>query len=212
MWRPRVASAPARALPILAALLALACREAPDEGGAPVLPFPPGAEFAPDFDQPIRLSYVCGNRFLITNAHNVPVSVQYRVRGSIEEGQVELAAAPKEDPAFSEAMLEVRSRGVVELFFGGRPLRARVNEGVPCSPATPAPRLLSTSAPEESGSWTAPFDWPIVALHLMLLPSGQVLSWGHYGVPQLWDPATGGFTPVPSPVLLFCAGHALTAD
>lgn len=212
MWRPRVASAPLRVLPLLAALLAPACREAPDEGGAPVAPFPPGADLESDFGQPIRLNYVCGNRFVVTNAHDVPVSVHYRVRGSAEEGQVELAAAPDEDPAFSVAMLEVRSRGVVELFFEGRPLRARANGGVPCTPATPAPSLLSTSAPEDAGQWTAPFDWPVVALHLMLLPSGKVLSWGHYGVPQVWDPATGLFTPVPSPVLLFCAGHALTAD
>jgi hypothetical protein len=75
-------------------------------------------------------------------------------------------------------MLEVRSRGVVELFFEGRPLRARANGGVPCTPATPAPSLLSTSAPEDAGQWTAPFDWPVVALHLMLLPSRKVLSWG----------------------------------
>jgi hypothetical protein len=201
-----------RVLPLLAGLFALACREAPDEGGAPVSPFPPGAELETDFDQPIRLSYVCGNRFLVTNAHTVPVSVQYRVRGSSEEGHVDLAAAPNEDPAFSEAMLEVRSRGVVELFVDGRPLRARANEGVPCSPATPAPSLLSAAGPEESGEWTAPFDWPIVAVHLMLLPSGKVLSWGHYGAPQLWDPASGLFSEVPSPVLLFCAGQALTAD
>ena len=82
------------------------------------------------------------------------------------------------------------------------------------SPTPSAARYgaLSTSAPEDAGQWTAPFDWPVVALHLMLLPNGQVLSWGHYGVPQVWDPATGLFTPVPSPVLLFCAGHALTAD
>ena len=128
LWRPRVAFAPLWVLPLLAARLAPACREAPDEGGAP----------------------------------DVPVSVHYRVRGSAEEGQVELAAAPDEDPAFSVAMLEVRSRGVVELFFEGRPLRARANGSVPCTPARPAPSLLSTSAPEDAGQWTAPFDWPVV--------------------------------------------------
>ena len=44
MRRPRHATAFPRALPLLGALWALACREAPDEGGAPVSPFPPGAE------------------------------------------------------------------------------------------------------------------------------------------------------------------------
>ena len=84
---------------ILASLLALACREAPDEGGAPVASFPPGTELESDFGQPIRLNYVCGNRFLVTNAHDVPVSVHYRVRSGTEEGQIDLAAAPDDDPA-----------------------------------------------------------------------------------------------------------------
>ena len=213
MRRPRFSLLGTLARVLLPALaLTIGCREGPDDAAAPAAGFPAGAELQEDFDQPIRLSYVCGNRFLVTNAHSVPVSVQYRVRGSTEEGRVELAAAPREDPAFSEAMLEVRSRGVVELYVEGRPVRARANAGVPCSPATPGPPLLSALGADAAGAWSAPFDWPIVAVHLMLLPSDKVLSWGHYGVPQLWDPATGNFTPVPSPVLLFCAGHALTAD
>ena len=39
-----------------------------------------------------------------------------------------------------------------------------------------------------------------------------MLSWGHQGAPQVWDPATGDFTAVPSPSLLFCAGHAFLPD
>ncbi len=52
----------------------------------------------------------------------------------------------------------------------------------------------------------------MVGLHLILLPSGKVLSWGHAGVPQVWDPSNGAFTAAPSPVLLFCAGHTLLPD
>jgi Domain of unknown function (DUF1929) len=62
------------------------------------------------------------------------------------------------------------------------------------------------------GQWTAPFPWPIVAIHLMLLPNGKVLSIGRTGTPQVWDPGSGNFTPVPPPAWLFCAGHALLAD
>jgi hypothetical protein len=116
MLSPRVAAALPRALPLLAALVLIhASREGPEEGAAPVSPFPAGAKLEPDPGQPIRLTYVCGNRFLITNTQRVPVSVEDRVRGTTEGGRVELAAAPNEDPAFSEAMLEVRSGGVVEL-------------------------------------------------------------------------------------------------
>jgi galactose oxidase len=53
---------------------------------------------------------------------------------------------------------------------------------------------------------------PIVQLHLHLLPDGRVLSWGHNGSPQVWDPAAGSFTAVPSLSLMFCAGHSFLPD
>ncbi len=46
----------------------------------------------------------------------------------------------------------------------------------------------------------------------MLIPDGRVLTIGRTGRPQVWDPAAGTFTAVPSPARLFCAGHALLAD
>jgi hypothetical protein len=39
-----------------------------------------------------------------------------------------------------------------------------------------------------------------------------VLSVGRVGNPQVWNPATGAFTDVPSPARLFCAGHTLLSD
>src|SRR5688500_4636651 len=69
----------------------------------------------------------------------------------------------------------------------------------------------TTSADEGAaaavGQWSAVLLAPIVQIHLNLLPNGKVLSWGHEGEPHVWDPATGSFTTVPSPVELFCAGH-----
>ena len=62
------------------------------------------------------------------------------------------------------------------------------------------------------GQWSAVFPAPNVQLHLHLLANGNVLSWGHNGDPQVWDPATGAFAAVPSPSLLFCAGHAFLPD
>jgi hypothetical protein len=49
-------------------------------------------------------------------------------------------------------------------------------------------------------------------VHLHLLPSGQVLSWGLNGNPQIWDPATGVFTAIPAPSMLFCSGHSFLSD
>lgn len=64
-----------------------------------------------------------------------------------------------------------------------------------------------------AGSWTAAFPWVNVAVHLNLLPDGKVLSFGRLngGTPQVWDPATGTFTPVGAPSLLFCSGHTYLA-
>jgi len=62
------------------------------------------------------------------------------------------------------------------------------------------------------GQWSSVRPAPIVQVHLHLLPTGKVLSWGRTGDPQVWDPATGAFTPVPAPSLLFCAGHDFLPD
>ena len=62
------------------------------------------------------------------------------------------------------------------------------------------------------GSWSPVIPAPMVLVHVHLLPNGKVLTFGKVGVPQVWDPATGSFTPVPSPSLLFCAGHDFLAD
>jgi galactose oxidase len=162
-------------------------------------------------DAPVDLSYVCGNRFLVSNAYSVSIGVTYRVVGSGEEGTVEVAAAPSIDPAVSEQFIETRTKGTVQIFLGGKPLVARANGGVPCTLATPTPAFLTATA-TASGQWTPPFSWPIVAVHMMLLPGGRVLSIGRNGTPQVWNPATGAFISVPSPARLFCAGHALLSD
>ncbi|MEP6686988.1 MAG: hypothetical protein ABJC36_01485, partial [Gemmatimonadales bacterium] len=73
--------------------------------------------------------------------------------------------------------------------------------------------IAVTTPPEASvGSWSAVMSWPVVAVHLHLLPDGNVLSWGKFGDPQVWNPSSGNFTPVPSPALLFCSGHAFLPD
>ena len=64
------------------------------------------------------------------------------------------------------------------------------------------------------GSWSAPFDWPGVAVHLSLLPDGRVMSWGAAisGAPRIWTPGMGGFISAQSPVLIFCGGQTFLAD
>ena len=63
------------------------------------------------------------------------------------------------------------------------------------------------------GEWSAVLPAPIVQVHLHLLVDGRVLSFGgSSGIPQVWDPATGVFTAVPSPALMFCSGHNFLPD
>jgi hypothetical protein len=64
----------------------------------------------------------------------------------------------------------------------------------------------------ERGEWSAPFDWPVVGVHLHLLPSRQILTFGFTGGPQVWDQPSGRFTASPSATLLFCGGHAFLPD
>ncbi|MFL5496362.1 MAG: galactose oxidase-like domain-containing protein [Gemmatimonadales bacterium] len=75
-----------------------------------------------------------------------------------------------------------------------------------------------------TGSWGPVVDWPIVPLHIHLLPNGKILGWGKYdagatgtmgGRPRLWDPASGPPTTaqmVNVDTMLFCSGHAFMSD
>jgi hypothetical protein len=67
--------------------------------------------------------------------------------------------------------------------------------------------------PSQTGRWSRPLAWPVVGLHLVLLNTGEVLTWDHGVGAHVWNPAAGTFTPVPnSSTDLFCAGHAALSD
>jgi hypothetical protein len=79
-------------------------------------------------------------------------------------------------------------------------------------PGTSSVTVTAQSRSAVEGEWSSLKSSPVVQLHVHLLTDGRVLSWGHNGVPQVWDPATGTFTAEPSPSLLFCAGHEFLSD
>jgi hypothetical protein len=90
--------------------------------------------------------------------------------------------------------------------FGGSPAGPEwVVSGAPLAPG-----------PAQTGQWAGPFDWPIVTVHMMLSPTGQVLAWDgtqNAGASaRLWNPATGTFTLVPTGSDLVCGGHSTLAD
>jgi hypothetical protein len=84
-------------------------------------------------------------------------------------------------------------------------------EVVPSSGPPPPP-----PDPLQVGQWSAPVAWPLVAVHMSLLPTGNVVAWdGFAAAPnsqRVWNPSNGTFTPVPYGVNIFCSGHVLLAD
>jgi uncharacterized repeat protein (TIGR01451 family) len=78
------------------------------------------------------------------------------------------------------------------------------------------PTTITSASASVVGQWSAVQNWPIVAVHAHLLPSGDVLAWTDYTTnsgAQIWRRATNTFTPKTyTPVSLFCAGHAYLSD
>ena len=193
----------------LSSLLVTACQN--DSQAPRSRPEPPAPEVPSDgLLAPLDLIYVCGNKFLATNATGKPVEVTYRVVGTEEGGSLTLREAG-DDESHSETELKTTERGVVELYQDDERVARRRNGTLPCGPSPMAATFAGLS-PSEAGSWEAPIPWPVVALQLSLLPNGLVLSWGHNGESQLWDPNTGNFTEVSLPTELFCSGHTQLSD
>jgi galactose oxidase len=198
-----------RTAPLLSALLPmmLAC----DREG---LPGPPSGGTAPAVpesdDAPVRALYLCGNRFVLINAQPFPLQVTWRIQGTDELGDVVLAAAPDGDPGFSEIEVAARHQGPLELYRDDQLVALRDNEGIGCEPTIGPSLVLASTA--SAGSWTAPFSWPIVAVHLHLLRTGKVLAWGKFGDPYVYDPSNGSFKAVPAGANVFCSGHAFLPD
>jgi len=81
---------------------------------------------------------------------------------------------------------------------------------------TPVPSASPPASAAQVGQWSGVMSWPLVAVHMTLLRTGDVLVWdgqefGHDA--YVWNPITEAFLPVPSEDSnLFCAGHAVLAD
>src|SRR3954468_10955187 len=84
-----------------------------------------------------------------------------------------------------------------------------------------------TGAPQDVGQWGPVVDWPVVGVHVALLPNGKVLAYDSVGDnatesypvqdhtrATVWDPATGDQTPVNvnTGYNVFCSGLAHLVD
>src|SRR4029453_16823444 len=85
----------------------------------------------------------------------------------------------------------------------------------------------AASSPQDVGEWGPVVDWPVVGVHVALLPNGKVLAYDSVGDnatetypvhdhtrATVWDPATGTQTPVDvnTGFNVFCSGLAHLSD
>ena len=99
-----------------------------------------------------------------------------------------------------------------DLSISGAPGSRTLRFTAGAASAVSASISITTTPQGDLGVWTAPFDWPVVAVHLHLLRGGQVLSFGPKRTPIVWDISSGTFTEVPSTTQVFCSGHAPLPD
>ncbi len=152
----------------------------------------------------ITVAYLCGNRFELHNQESPDKLVHYAVLGTAETGDVLLPAGSSTAPSITR--LTAVNRGPLQISSSDGSTEPVANGATACP--SPAPQQPES----ESGEWSRPFPWPVVAVHLHLLPTGRVLSWGRIGAPQLYNPADGSFSEVPSATMVFCSGHTFLAD
>ena len=85
--------------------------------------------------------------------------------------------------------------------------------------ATSTPVSITVADPNDPavvGQWSSLMDWPLVAVHSTLMPTGEVLMWDGWELPtaaaKVWNPQTNGFYSTPVGAGVFCAAQAMLAD
>lgn len=151
------------------------------------------------------VAYVCGNDFDLQNPNPTALTVKFAVAGTAEQGEL-LIPPQSAGNATGTTRLTTLSAGALQVSYANGAIPPVDNAGTACPPsARQEPQATS-------GEWTAPIDWPVVAAHLNLLPSGLVLFWARVGDPWTWDPATGELATLPVPTNVFCSGHTFLPD
>ncbi len=80
-----------------------------------------------------------------------------------------------------------------------------------------ATQPVRNTAPDVAGQWSPVLNWPLVAIHAELLPTGNVLMWDAWNddgaSARIWHPDSQAFVAAPeSYAHLFCSGHTALAD
>ncbi len=82
----------------------------------------------------IDLTYVCGNRFRISNANYVPIAVTYRRSGASGADTVTLAGRATDSAGPVETQVEITGAGAVQLLHKGIVIRTSTPGGVTSCP------------------------------------------------------------------------------
>ena len=72
-----------------------------------------------------------------------------------------------------------------------------------------------TPSPMPQGQWGPLLNWPIVAVHSVLMNNGKLLQWDGWQTPEpteVYDPAAQTFTTVNAPSSIFCSGNVQLPD
>jgi hypothetical protein len=80
--------------------------------------------------------------------------------------------------------------------------------------APPPPADAQAPDPSVVGQWSGLTSWPIVAVHMHMLPTGKVMFYPYGDDPRQWDPANPAtVTTLPKVGFnVFCTGHSFLAD
>jgi hypothetical protein len=103
---------------------------------------------------------------------------------------------------------------------GSHTITAIATDGVgnQTTAAPVAVTVSNTSDPSLVGAWTAPFNWPIVAINMVVTRNGDVMSWdgapSNGGTSALqWSPTSGVFTSIPNNLTnMFCNAAVVLSD
>ena len=80
-------------------------------------------------------------------------------------------------------------------------------------PASAQVVIVDDETAKSKGAWDRLHPWPIVAVHMHVLPTGKVAIWDRLGAAAIWDPETGVAELSSTPGYnLFCSGHAFLGD
>ncbi len=82
-------------------------------------------------------------------------------------------------------------------------------------PKTATVTIIDDETARLVGRWSTVMCWPIVAIHMHLLPTGKVMFWDRPGNHALWDPVTKLINTVAQPEPdydMFCSGHSFLED